>query len=57
MVDYWKKMWRTDKAANVAHGETDVWCVRYAFIMWCQNEQSWKILIFGLETVEVIFPT
>ena len=23
-------MWRTDKAGNVAHGETGIWCLRYA---------------------------
>ena len=39
VVGYWKEMWRTDKAANVAHGETDVWCMRYSYdvvsdLMW-----------------------
>ena len=43
MVDYEQEMWGTDKAENVAHDETGVWSMRYAFMVWYQNEQSWKI--------------
>ena len=53
VVGYWKGMWHTDKAAYVARGETDMVC-EVCFYDVVSERTELEILIFGLETVEVI---